>query len=47
MIIFLGVTILILAFYLFTRACWIGFFSTPDGLISVVLFCIAITALDL
>lgn len=47
MITFLGVVILIMAFYLFTRACWIGFFSTPDGLISIALFLISMTALDI
>ena len=47
MITFLGVVILILAFYLFARACWIGFFFTPDGIISMVLFLIAMTALDI
>lgn len=44
---FLGYVVLIMAFYTFTRACWIGFFSTPDGFISIILFCIAMTALDI
>lgn len=47
MITFLGSVILFLAFYLFTRACWVGFFFTPDGFISIILFLIAMTALDI
>ncbi|ABX11063.1 gp47.1 hypothetical predicted membrane protein [Escherichia phage JS10] len=43
----LGYVVLFMAFYTFTRACWIGFFSTPDGFISIILFCIAITVLGL
>ncbi|QXV75448.1 hypothetical protein bas45_0172 [Escherichia phage PaulHMueller] len=45
--IFLEYVILFLAFYLFTKACWIGFFSTPDGFISIILFCISMTVLDI
>ena len=44
---FLGYVVLFMAFYTFTRACWIGFFSTPNGFISIILFCIAITVLGL
>ncbi len=47
MTIFLGWVILLLAFYLFTRACWINFLDTPDGIISIILFCIAMTALGI
>lgn len=44
---FLGWVVMFMAFYTFTRACWIGFFFTPDGFISLFLFCIAITVLDI
>ncbi|AKU43705.1 hypothetical protein FDI95_gp060 [Citrobacter phage CF1 ERZ-2017] len=47
MITYLGVLCLIVGLYLFGRACWVGFFSTPDGFISMILILSAMTALEI